>query len=308
MAPRISGAVALDRAVFELASHQGGVMRRSQLLELGIPARTLTRRVAAGMLSAHGRTVLTLVGTPDDLQTRSLIAAQGVGHPAILTGPSALAVRQLLHQPPWDVLDPGLEPWLIFPSRTRIGARVVRRDPPPANTILGVRVATEAAAMIDALRLLPEPEARQLCHRAAQVLGHAPVAELLSAANSELSGRTGAAQLRLLAMELHEGAHSEAERRLILLLKESGITGFLTNYKVRLRDRMAELDVAFPEARLAIEVDGMAWHTSPARFQEDRSRQNALIAEGWTVLRFTWLDLRDRPERVVAQIAALLPW
>lgn len=307
MTARLSGSAALDQATFELASRQGGVLRRRQLLELGIPSRTLTRRVDAGLLTAHGRTVLTLVGTPDDLQTRSLIAAHTAGDPAILTGVSALAVRQLVHQPPWDVLDPGLLPWLIYPSRTRVRARVVRRDPPQANTLLGVRVATPSAAMIDILRLLPEPEARQLCHRAAQVLGHAPVAELLSAATLELNGRIGAAQLRCLAAELDEGAHSEAERLLIRLLTESGITGFLANYKVRLRHRLAEVDVAFPEFRLAIEVDGMAWHTSPKSFQEDRSRQNDLIAAGWTVLRFTWRDLRNRPEHVVAQVAALLP-
>jgi very-short-patch-repair endonuclease len=259
------------------------------------------------MLVPHGRTVLTLVGTPDDLHTRSLIAAQIAGPPAVLTGPSALAVRQLLDEAPWDALDPGLEPWLIHPSRTRIRARVVRRDPPAATTILGVRVATAPAAMIDALRLLPAPEARSLCHRAAQTLGHAPMADILAAAKAELRGRVGSSQLHELAAELDQGAHSEAERRLIRILTEAGITGFLTNFKVRLRGRMAEVDVAFPAIRLAIEVDGMAWHTSPRRFQEDRSRQNALTAEGWTVLRFTWADLRNRPAQVVATIAALLP-
>lgn len=34
----------------------------------------------------------------------------------------------------------------------------------------------------------------------------------------------------------------------------------------------------------------------------DRARQNYLILNGWRVLRFTWLDLFERPERVIAEI------
>ena len=36
----------------------------------------------------------------------------------------------------------------------------------------------------------------------------------------------------------------------------------------------------------AIEVDGMAHHVDVDRFRRDRRRQNALVALGWTVLRF----------------------
>jgi very-short-patch-repair endonuclease len=53
---------------------------------------------------------------------------------------------------------------------------------------------------------------------------------------------------------------------------------------------------------IAIEVDGWAFHHSPERFQRDRTRQNDLVALGWTVLRFTWGDLVERPGYVVAAI------
>ncbi|GEM_PF-877438 len=38
-------------------------------------------------------------------------------------------------------------------------------------------------------------------------------------------------------------------------------------------------------------------------FQRDRSRQNVL-SQSWTVLRYTWADLTERPEHVVAEIVA----
>ncbi len=69
---------------------------------------------------------------------------------------------------------------------------------------------------------------------------------------------------------------------------------------------VAVLDLAFPDRRLAIEIDGWAWHHNPERFQEDPRRQNALVAAGWTVLRFTWADLVERPEHVLATVVRIL--
>ncbi|MCW2529599.1 MAG: hypothetical protein JWM76_4459, partial [Pseudonocardiales bacterium] len=76
------------------------------------------------------------------------------------------------------------------------------------------------------------------------------------------------------------------------------------NFKIRLEDgQNAYLDVAFPHLRLAIEIDGWAHHSDVDRFRGDRTRQNALVSLGWTVLRFTWADLTERPEYVLATIA-----
>lgn len=46
------------------------------------------------------------------------------------------------------------------------------------------------------------------------------------------------------------------------------------------------VDLAIPEARIAVEVDGAVVHASAAAQDADHARQNALVAEGWTVLRF----------------------
>lgn len=59
---------------------------------------------------------------------------------------------------------------------------------------------------------------------------------------------------------------------------------------------------SFDDARLIVEIDGFAFHSAGADFQRDRTRQNALVAAGWTVLRFTWADLTERPDHVVAVI------
>jgi len=51
-----------------------------------------------------------------------------------------------------------------------------------------------------------------------------------------------------------------------------------------------------------IEVDGERSHTGREAFVRDRRRQNALVNAGYTVLRYTWWDLTQRPDAVQAEI------
>jgi very-short-patch-repair endonuclease len=62
----------------------------------------------------------------------------------------------------------------------------------------------------------------------------------------------------------------------------------------------------FEAERVVVELDGRAFHTTSDRFERDRQRQNQLIGAGWTVRRFTWRDLTQRPAYVVATIRQLL--
>lgn len=103
------------------------------------------------------------------------------------------------------------------------------------------------------------------------------------------------------------GARSAAERLLIEEVRAAGLTGWAANYPVRVGSLgIAVADLAFPRLKLAIEVDGRAWHTSAERFQLDRTRQNRLVNAGWLVLRFTWDDLANRPRYVIATLRATL--
>src|SRR5262249_6451131 len=105
--------------------------------------------------------------------------------------------------------------------------------------------------------------------------------------------------LRGLLAAIRPGAHSTAERLLHGLLDDAGLTGWRPQHTIALPSGRVTVDVAFPDRRVAVEVDGWAWHTDPEQFQRDRSRQNELVTAGWTVLRFTWLDLTERPDLVL---------
>ena len=115
-------------------------------------------------------------------------------------------------------------------------------------------------------------------------------------------GRYGSPAARRLLQAASDGARSEAERLLVKLLRHAGITGWRTNYPVG----GYRVDVAFPRVKVAIETDGWAFHSDQQVFQQDRVRQNNIALLGWQVLRFTWLDLTEYPQRVIAVIRSVI--
>jgi very-short-patch-repair endonuclease len=183
--------------------------------------------------------------------------------------------------------------------REPAGITVLREEPPDHDVVLldGLVVTCRARSIVDCLRLLPEEPGRALLDRALQQ-GWIGFAELV-ARTQELVGRRGVPRLRRHLRVASWGSRSEAERRLRRLLLVAGVRGWRAEHPV---PGVGVVDLAFPELRLAIEVDGRAWHVAADRFQLDRSRQNALVDRGWTVLRFTWEDLERRPTEVLSTI------
>ncbi|MGQ0847578.1 MAG: type IV toxin-antitoxin system AbiEi family antitoxin domain-containing protein [Actinomycetota bacterium] len=62
--------------------------------------------------------------------------------------------------------------------------------------------------------------------------------------------------------------------------------------------RKGRVDLAFPQFRLIIEVDGRAWHATLDAFDSDRMRDNHAQLAGWRVIRITYRMLKDQPEMV----------
>lgn len=69
---------------------------------------------------------------------------------------------------------------------------------------------------------------------------------------------------------------------------------------------IAEPDFGYPERRIAIEIDSVSIHGTAQALQHDLERQNKLVNAGWRILRFSWHDLKFRPEYVAATIRAAL--
>lgn len=294
--------------VWHLARRQGGVITRAQLYELGISERTALRRLVSGEWRAFGKHVLVHGLAPDDAVTRALAAAHAVGvTAATLTGPSAIALRGVDAEPPWDSLEPRHEPWIITARRVDLPgrARILRGDPPEGDRLMGVRVAPPDRVLVDLLRLLPEREAKTLGFRTLQAYAPVHLQDVLRGAAERYVGHKGVARLRWLLEAATVNVHSDGEERMAALLRLSGIAGWRANAQVRLAGRHYRADFLFPELWLVIEVDGRAWH-GVDRMDVDHARQNAFISAGYRVLRFSWWRIVHEPAAVVAEIRAAL--
>jgi very-short-patch-repair endonuclease len=78
----------------------------------------------------------------------------------------------------------------------------------------------------------------------------------------------------------------------------------IPQYGIRERGRLlARVDFAYPDIRLAIEVDGYRWHSGRAGWEHDLERRNKLTAIGWRVIHVTSSDLEHRFDNIVRVIA-----
>jgi hypothetical protein len=120
-------------------------------------------------------------------------------------------------------------------------------------------------------------------------------------------GKTGSAALRSL-IEARIGAPprgSRLERLGLDLLRNAGFPDPETEYTIPWSPKR-RFDVAYPDRRLAIEWDSRRWHTQAEAFEQDRRRDRQAVVHGWRLLRFTWLDVIERPGEVAASVRAAM--
>src|SRR5207245_9823885 len=119
-------------------------------------------------------------------------------------------------------------------------------------------------------------------------------------------GRRGAGSLLALLDERSgtpRPARSPFERLLWKALCDHGLAVPEREFPVRLPEgRMAYLDLAYPQALLAIEADSYLHHSTLTDWSRDRLRNNELLTLGWRVLPVTFVDLRRSPATVADQI------
>jgi very-short-patch-repair endonuclease len=112
-------------------------------------------------------------------------------------------------------------------------------------------------------------------------------------------------RLRLL-LDSRDLPWSAAERLGHNIFRRAGIRGWQANLGVFLESQWYYIDIAFRRIKVAVEIDGRLHEDDEDLFESDRWRQNALVRDGWRVLRFTWDMLREHPEAVVTAVRAVI--
>jgi very-short-patch-repair endonuclease len=118
-------------------------------------------------------------------------------------------------------------------------------------------------------------------------------------------------QLLLALDDIIGGTRTELEGIFLDSARRDRLPIPVRNYPLRIGARRVWLDLCYPELRIAIEIDGKAYHVLAEDWEDDLDRQNDLILDGWLVLRFTARALRDDAagcmERVRQAIALRTP-
>ena len=124
-----------------------------------------------------------------------------------------------------------------------------------------------------------------------------------------LAGRptlTGRAALERLTGLVEQGCESELEIWGVrTVLAGPGMPAFVQQHRVVLPTGTARLDAAVPELKVAVEMDGAAFHGSAADRERDTRRDVALAASGWVVLRFSYRRLTREPDVCRREILAV---
>ncbi|HEY2636832.1 MAG TPA: DUF559 domain-containing protein [Solirubrobacteraceae bacterium] len=113
--------------------------------------------------------------------------------------------------------------------------------------------------------------------------------------------RRGAARLRRV-LATAAPTRSELEDRLLALVHAAGLPTPVANARVG----PYEVDFLFPDQGVVVEADGHRYHDNALARADDRRKEAALLALGYVVVRVTWRDVVQWPERTVARLRAAL--
>src|SRR4051812_30216661 len=101
---------------------------------------------------------------------------------------------------------------------------------------------------------------------------------------------------------------SDLEARVLAELGRQGLPTPQVQWPVRLPGgRDIRIDFAWPDVRVALEVDHPFWHAGFDEWRRDRARDRQLLGGlGWIVPRITDVEVGAGLERSVAEVAAVV--
>jgi hypothetical protein len=248
-----------DSRLAEIAARQHGVVTIAQLAECGVDRWAVGRRVRAGRLHRLHRGVYAVGHTALPLRGRWLAAVLASGEDALLSHRSAAAL--------WGMLStsaPKID--VIVPpgsGRRSTAAIRIRRGSRDGTVHHGIPVTSPRCTLDDlAASKLPRWQLR----------------------------KAGEVAQRLGESVTPQGPRSPLEAAFLALCDDEPV--------VNATVEGFEVDFHWPDARLIVETDGHEHHGTRAAFERDRARDQALVAAGWTVVRFTYRQVLEEPARV----------
>lgn len=287
----MSDLTTLDRT----AASQFGVLTTNQLAGAGFNRSDVTRLVRGGELRLVRRGIHAVVALgPPRWEQKAWAAIERCGPAAVLSHRSAARLHGFR---PFDDVDLSV----AYPADAKLADVFVHRardlHPGHHTSVLGLPVTTPARTLCDLGLVLPSREVERLVDHAISA-GRVGVGDLLdvrTAVGAQGRNGVGAIDEALRGMpELATDAESGPELQLWKLIgRFAWLPDPVPQYPLTVRGRHYRIDLAFPEHRVALEYDGQEWHSSDRQRSADRRRQAEIESIGWSVERFTKVDLAN---------------
>lgn len=295
-------------ALYAHAAAHHGVVSRAEALALGLSSNQVDYLARKGALVRAGPGVFVVAGAPDSWHRRARIAALTLG--GLVSHEAAASLH-------------GIDGF----RRAKLEITVAK-DRRPRTSPERIRRSTQFH-LADAVVLegLPTTGLTRTVLDLAAVMSYARFERAVDAvlrqemcdwldlyqvlAVHSVQGRNGCGPLRRLLDTRYgdEAIPDSAWNRMVgQLLEHHGLPTPV--YEHEIHDQrgqfIARVDLAFPQQRLAIELDSVRWHLNRESFEKDPRRKNKLALQGWTVLTFTWSDYTDQPWALVASVRSAL--
>ncbi len=279
-----------------LLGRQHGAVSRIQLRDIGLSITTIEswvrrgrlRRLLHGVYCAGAPSLATWAHAAYLWQPQGVVSHLAAAHLWRMAVDEPRVVHLTV---PLSYARTSPVPWL----------RLFRRDTPRnrRSTVCGLPVTDVPRTVFDCLTLLDDTAGGALLDHVTATLTSQRALRLRYV---EDLGLRGSPRLGQHLNSLVPGAASVPERRLAHGLLSAGLTGFLINEPVL--GYIA--DFLDPALRLILEVDGYRTHSTRVAFQHDRTRQNVLVAHGYTVLRYTAHDVSTRLDSILNEVTTVV--
>jgi hypothetical protein len=289
----------------QLAERRYGLVTKAEALDFGMSPRTIKHRVESGRWRVIRRNVYAINGCPVSWEQEMCAVVLSAGEGVLASHASGVRLWNVpLDADTHEVLAPlGRHVRMAGVKAHRTGLLI-----PDDITVRGlVPCTTPSRTIADLSGRLDATElgrlADNLLRRRLLRLGElARVAGRLHVIAPGRSPQTLATVLEARGQGFAPG-DSDLEARYLLALMKAGAPMPRTQYWVRLHGKRYRVDLAYPEQRVAIEIDSWAYHRWRSAFDGDRARRNDLVLDGWRVLQIS--DGMPPEEMVALTLAAL---
>jgi hypothetical protein len=287
----------VEQRIARIAARAHGVVTRVELLEADISTDEIAHRLRTGSLIAGFRGVYRVGHKAPSVEARYMAAVKACGEGALLSGLSAAWLWGLLRgpSPPPEVTAPTERSVKgIQPRRQR------RMDPRDATRHRGIPVTTVPATLVRVPSLLSFDELARAAHEAAVRYRVTPTQ--VEAVQARHPRAAGSRLLRAIVKGDAPTLLSKLERGFRATLRAAHLPLPITNRRAGAH----YVDCRWPAHALTVELDSYRFHHTRYAWEQDRRRDREARARGDDFRRYTWTDVFEEPDQMLAELRELL--